>query len=133
MDDAFAPLEARDFLEKSHGVQKATVTTGEVAGSLKSDYFVKVRVTVDPSDEEGSLRATALRAVQTGWATRIAHTPDGVQLEILGKPGINVPELLDGSGFDVYGDTAPSAIALVSAESLQRKWGDWPGTRPGAS
>ncbi|WIE66140.1 hypothetical protein DEI99_006290 [Curtobacterium sp. MCLR17_036] len=128
--DAFEPLEARDFLERSRGVENATVTTGKLRGTLKSTYFVDVRVRVDSTEGDDRLGAIALRAVQTGWATRIDHAPYGVYLEVSGKPDIDVGELLDGAGLHVQSGIRPSAPVLVSAESLQRRWGKWPGARP---
>ncbi|WIE66141.1 hypothetical protein DEI99_006295 [Curtobacterium sp. MCLR17_036] len=130
--DGFAPLEARDFLEQSRGVDAATVTTGGLARTFGRDYFVNVRMTVDPSLGEDRLRSLALCAVQTGWATRIAHAPYGVKLEVLSDSDVDVLRLLEDANLEVQAEVDQGNPVLVSADSLQRQWGRWPGRRPGA-
>jgi hypothetical protein len=130
MGSSLTPLEARDRVQSAHDVVKATVTTGTDRETLKTTYFVDVRVTLRGGESPTELSELVDYVTRIGWATDIGHQPTGVQLVMSGPGDPNVIAALDGLGLKGYPGPRDDSSALITAQDLEQKWGRWPGQVP---
>lgn len=130
MQSSLTPLEARDRVQSAPDVVKATVTTGTDRGTLKTTYFVDVRVTVRGGESMTELTQLVDYVTQVGWATDIGHRPTGVQLLLSGPGSPDVIAALDELGLKGYPGPRDNSSALITAKDLELKWGKWPGKVP---
>jgi hypothetical protein len=130
MRSSLTPLEARDRVQSAPDVTKATVTTGTDRESLKTTYFVDVRVTIRGSESSTELTQLVDYVTRVGWATDIGHQPTGVQLLLSGPGSPDVIAALDELGLKGYPGPRDNSSALITAKDLEQKWGKWPGEVP---
>lgn len=123
------PLEARDRVEAAPGVASATVTTGEEERTLKTTYFVRVRVQMEREQTSEDLSRLVEYVSRVGWATRIGHTPTGMQLNFSGPGDVDAHAILEGLGVKSSPGFSNASV-LVSAKTLNDKWGRWPSEVP---
>lgn len=130
MASSLTPLEARDRVQSAPHVEKATVTTGADRETLKTTYFVDVRVTLDESESATDLTELVDYMTRVGWATDIGHQPTGVRLTVSGPGNPDVIAALDTVGLKGYPGPRDRSSALISSPDLEEKWGKWPGGIP---
>lgn len=119
------PLEARDRVEAAPGVASATVTTGEEARTFQTTSFVRVRVQLEDAQASADVSRLIEYVARVGWATRIGRTPTGLQLNVSGPEDVDVHAVLDGLGVPSSPGLSGASV-LVSAKTMNSKWGAWP-------
>jgi hypothetical protein len=120
-----SPVEARDRVEAAPGVASATVTTGEEARTLETTFFVRVRVQLEDAQPSADVSRLVEYVSRVGWATRIGHTPTGMQLNVSGPVDVDVHAVLEELGVASSPGLSGGSV-LVPARSLDARWGQWP-------
>ena len=113
------------------GVSEATVNTE----SMKSGFQDETSTVIELSLEAGSVVSDPSSLVdyllRVAWSTQTKEANTGVVVEVVSEPQISVLDALDAGGWESAGGRSNHPErALVGADEVKERFGDWPGEVP---
>jgi hypothetical protein len=113
------------------GVSKAAVTTDSLRSGLQVEISTAVEVTLEDGFSVPDPEAFVDYLLHVAWSTEAKEPNRAVIVQVRSEPQIAVIDALDAGGWDsARGRSSNPHRALVRANEVKDRLGDWPGEVP---